>query len=109
MLSQDKRQTIRIPSSRPVLLIINNRSIYATMTDFSLHGIGFMSSEDTPVHARVEVHFDVADTNGNGVVPFQFKAEVRHCMHISRENHIGVKLDMPTREYVDLFQATIAA
>jgi ABC-type thiamine transport system ATPase subunit len=29
-----KRQNIRIPSSRPVVLIINDHNIYATMTDF---------------------------------------------------------------------------
>lgn len=101
MANQEKRQTFRVPSSRPVVMIFDNQTVYATMTDFSRHGIGFMSSRPAPVHDRVEVHFDILGTDGE-YYPFQYKAEVKHCMQISQECHIGVRLDMPSTQYRNL-------
>ncbi len=101
----DKRQHIRIPSSRPVVLIINNQNLYATMTDFSKHGIGFISTISVKAHDRIEVHFAIPTSyTGHVVKAFQFKAEVRHCLCLSKRNHIGVKLDFPTEEYLLLFE-----
>lgn len=106
----EKRKNIRIPSSRPVLLIINNQSIYATMTDFSKHGIGFISNFSAQEHDRVEVHFDIPiNYSGKGIKAFQFKAEVRHCLHLSEKNHIGVRLDFPTKDYLQIFDELTAA
>ncbi|WP_237262060.1 PilZ domain-containing protein [Thiomicrorhabdus immobilis] len=101
----EKRKNIRFPSSRPVLMIINNKSIYATMTDFSRHGIGFVSSETADIHSRIEIHFDIPNsaTNQKEVKPFQFKAEIRHCFTYSHESHIGVRIEQPSQEYLTLF------
>ncbi len=100
----EKRQHIRIPSSRPVLLMFGDKNIYATMTDFSRHGIGFMAEATPQIQSTVEVHFDLPETDKKGEVhPFQFKAHVVHCIHTKNANHIGVKIELPTLEYTDLF------
>lgn len=102
---QEKRQHIRIPSSRPVVCIIDKQNIYATMTDFSEHGIGFMSSQPAQREDFIEVHFDVAlHPQSSELRPFQFKAEVKHCMSYNQQHHIGVRLDLPTEEYMHLFK-----
>lgn len=100
----DQRQHIRIPSSRPVLIMMNNQTIYATMTDFSKHGIGFLSEQAAQEHQRIEVHFDIPlSYHGQQHKAFQFKAEVKHCLNFNQKSHIGVKLDFPTHEYLTLF------
>jgi len=107
---QDKRAHLRFPSSRPVVMIINNKSIYATMTDFSRNGIGFISSETPEVYSRIEIHFDVAEADQNQALhTFQFKAEVKHCISLNQENHIGVKIEVPSAEYTNLFDTLTAA
>lgn len=100
----DKRAHLRIPSNRPLVLIMNKQHIYATMTDFSREGIGFISSVKPTVNSHVEVHFDISDEpNNKSLHSFQFKAEVVHCIELYEDNHIGIKLDFPTREYLGLF------
>lgn len=108
--TQEKRQNIRFPSNRPVLMIVNNKNIYSVMTDFSRHGIGFTSIEKPEVHSLIEVHFDIPNSEvPNTIKPFQFKAEVRHCINCGQESHIGVRLELPTEEYLKLFDALSAA
>ncbi len=100
----EKRKNLRIPSSRPVVFIINNHSIYATMTDFSKHGLGFISNFSAKKHDRIEVHFDIPTSYaGKEIKTFQFKAEVRHCLNLTEKTHIGVRLDFPTKDYLQIF------
>lgn len=107
--TQEKRQHIRFPSSRPVLMIFGNKNIYATMTDFSRHGIGFVATETPNVHSRIEIHFDVPNANSQSKIqPFQFKAEVKHCITYSHESHIGVRIELPSAEYLKLFDSLSA-
>ncbi|NPA71968.1 MAG: PilZ domain-containing protein [Gammaproteobacteria bacterium] len=106
----EKRIHLRIPSSRPVVFWVNQKAVYATMTDFSKHGIGFITSETMPNHTLIEVHFDISiHYQGGEVKAFQFKAEVKHCLDIHERNHIGVKLDMPSVEYATIFNHLSAA
>lgn len=106
----ERRENLRLPSSRPVLMIIDHKNIYATMTDFSRHGIGFISSEKPQVHRRIEIHFDIPSSQTNTEVkPFQFKAEIRHCFTYSNESHIGVRIEQPSQEYLKLFDRLTAA
>ena len=106
----EKRQFVRIPSSRPVLMIFGKQNIYATMTDFSRHGIGFMAEASPKLHSKVEVHFDIPETEKQkGVHPFQFKAQVMHCIMTKHANHIGVRLELPSKEYMNLFDSLISA
>jgi len=86
MTENEKRLAIRVPSSRPVIVVVGEKNSYGTMTDFSEHGIGFMSALQVSKDERIEVHFD------------KFKAYVKHCMPISHESHIGVQLDFPTQK-----------
>lgn len=110
MTHSEQRKNIRIPSSRPVLFIINNQNIYATMTDFSKNGIGFTSNFSAKEYDRVEVHFDIPTSySGKGIKAFQFKAEVRHCLNLSEKNHIGVRLDFPTKDYLQIFDELTTA
>ncbi len=103
-IDREKRLHIRVPSSRPVVLLLNDQSIYATMTDFSKHGIGFMASAAPDTNTRIEVHFDIQDQDREATIyPFQFKAVVKHCLAYNELNHIGVKLDLPTQKYMNLF------
>lgn len=91
-------------------MIVNNKNIYAVMTDFSRHGIGFTSHETPEVHSRIEVHFDIpSQESPKSVKPFQFKAEVKHCIHCGQESHIGVRIELPSEEYLRLFDALTAA
>ncbi|MEA1989055.1 MAG: PilZ domain-containing protein [Pseudomonadota bacterium] len=109
-LNQEKRLNVRFPSSRPILMIINHKNVYATMTDFSRHGIGFMSTEQPELNSRIEVHFDIPTTeNQSQLKAFQFKAEIKHCIICSHESHIGVKIEQPSLEYLKLFDALSAA
>lgn len=106
----EKRRHVRFPSSRPVLMIVNNKNIYAVMTDFSRHGIGFTTIEQPEIHSRIEVHFDIPNAEiPNSIKPFQFKAEVKHCINCGQESHIGVRLELPSEEYLRLFDALSAA
>ncbi|WP_029406541.1 PilZ domain-containing protein [Thiomicrorhabdus sp. Milos-T2] len=106
----ERRENLRLPSSRPVLMIIDNKNIYATMTDFSRHGIGFISSEMPKIHSRIEIHFDIPSSQENKEVkPFQFKAEIKHCFTYSNESHIGVRIEQPSQEYLKLFDQLTAA
>lgn len=101
---KDKRANIRLPSSRPIVLIMNKQHIYATMTDFSCEGIGFIASVKPNINSHVEVHFDISENPQNTLYhSFQFKAEVVHCIELYEEHHIGIKLDFPTKEYIGLF------
>lgn len=105
----EQRRHIRVPSSRPVLMIVNQKPIYATMTDFSMHGIGFMSHCPAELNQRIEVHFDIpTDYQSGALRSFQFKAEVKHCLNLNQNNHIGVRLDFPTAEYVAIFNTLTA-
>jgi hypothetical protein len=105
----EQRRHIRVPSSRPVLMIVNQKAIYATMTDFSMHGIGFMSNLPADLHQWIEVHFDIpTDYQSGALRAFQFKAEVKHCLNLSQNNHIGVRLDLPSAEYVAIFNTLTA-
>ncbi|HHT00429.1 MAG TPA: PilZ domain-containing protein, partial [Thiomicrospira sp.] len=90
----DKRRNLRFPSSRPVLMILDGKNIYATMTDFSRHGIGFISNEKSSLHKRIEVHFDVPNSiKQPTIIPFKFMAEIKHCISTQdNECHIGVRL-----------------
>ncbi len=100
----EKRQHTRIPTSRPLVLLFNKQNIYATMTDFSRHGIGFMAAAKPELNSVVEIHFDIPESiNGNNLHPFQFKAQVIHCIDCTETNHIGVRLELPTKEYTGLF------
>lgn len=103
----EKRLAKRLPSSRPVILITNDRTLYAVMTDFSKHGIGFMADVEIPRHERVEVHFDIAAAQK--ITSFQFKAEVKHCYKLQSQSHIGVKLDFPNRDYLSLYESLASA
>ncbi len=108
--ASEKRKNFRIPSNRPVVFIINNQNLYATMTDFSQHGIGFISNFLLKQHDRVEVHFDIPTSYyGKGIKAFQFKAEVRHCLNLTGKNHIGVRLDFPTKDYLQIFDELTVA
>lgn len=103
----EKRFAKRIPSNRPVLLLIGNQSIYAVMTDFSMHGIGLLSDIPLNVQERIEIHFDIP--GAGGLKSFQFKAEVKHCIPLQENTHIGVKLDFPTQAYLSLYEKLAAA
>jgi hypothetical protein len=110
MTGAEKRKNLRIPSSRPVVFIINNQNLYATMTDFSKHGIGFISNFSAKENDRVEVHFDIPISySGKAIKAFQFKAEVRHCLNLTGKNHIGVRLDFPTKDYLQIFDELTVA
>ena len=102
----EKRQHIRYPSNRPIVMMLNGQNIYATMTDFSRHGIGFIASRQPQVDSLIEVHFDIASPiENNELHPFQFKGTVKHCITYSHNSHIGVLLDVTSQEYFDIFDA----
>ncbi|WP_373019929.1 PilZ domain-containing protein [Thiomicrorhabdus sp.] len=103
----EKRFAKRIPSNRPVLLISGNQNIYATMTDFSMHGVGLISDIALQVNDRIEIHFDIPEADKPR--SFQFKAQVRHCIPLQFNAHIGVKLDFPTQAYLALYEKLSAA
>lgn len=100
-MKQEHRSAPRIPSSRPVVYLHDKQNSYATMTDFSPHGIGFIADIDSLDNKNIEVHFDIVDDNK--VHPFQFKAEVKHCTHLNHQCHIGVKFDLTTQAYTQLY------
>jgi len=107
----EQRKHLRFPSNRPVLMIMDNKSIYATMTDFSRHGIGFITTETPNLHGRVEVHFDIPSSNDHPeILAFQFKAEIKHCISTyNNESHIGVRIELPSEEYLKAIETLYAA
>lgn len=106
---EEKRRHTRIPFNRPVTLYINNRQDTGTMTDFSLHGIGFVCHTPLQPEDRVEVHFEIPEKEQERYHDFQFKAEVRHCIDLYPDKHVGVKLETPTNEYIELFEKLASA
>lgn len=105
MSTTDSRKYPRFPSSRPVVMFIGDKSIFATMTDFSRDGLGFIAAIPPALNSMIEVHFDIAEGNeSHQLHPFQFKAIVRHCINLSHESHIGVELDLPSQEYLGMFE-----
>jgi hypothetical protein len=77
------------------------------MTDFSRHGIGFISNEKSSLHKRIEVHFDVPNSiKQPTIIPFKFMAEIKHCISTQdNECHIGVRLETPSAEYMRIFDS----
>lgn len=103
----EKRLAKRIPTSRPVVVMLNKQNLYATLTDFSKRGLGILIDTAVPLNERVEVHFDIEVREG--IHHFQFKAEVKHCIHLQHQNHIGVKLDLPSLTYQTIYESLAAA
>lgn len=107
LIKKEKRQHIRIPASRPVVMVINEASIFATMTDFSKHGIGFITQANVARDDTVEVHFDIS--HNKRFHAFQFKATVKHCLKIEDKRHVGVRLTIDENQYTALFDEIYAA
>jgi len=107
LVKNEKRQHIRIPASRPVVMVINEASIFATMTDFSKHGIGFITQANVARDDIVEVHFDIS--HNKRFHAFQFKATVKHCLKIEDKRHVGVRLTIDENQYTALFDEIYAA
>ena len=108
---EEKRRHTRIPFNRPVTLFINQQQETGTMTDFSLHGVGLICHLPLKPEDRVEVHFEIPESQGKNYHDFQFKAEVRHCIDLypDPEKHVGVELETPTDEYIELFEKLAAS
>ncbi len=100
-MNTEKRIAKRLPSSRPVVFLHHKQNSYATMTDFSRHGIGFVTPQNLNQDQLIEVHFDVETTQQ--IHSFQFKAKVRHCTPFNTQCHIGVQFDLPTNAYQELY------
>ena len=108
MNTVDRREHLRMTSNDPLVMIIDNQSFYATMTDFSRHGVGFMSSAQPDVDSKVELHFAIREGNTeDSLHSFQFLATVRHCIHHSHnhESHIGAALEISDDEYLSIFDS----
>lgn len=103
----EQRFAKRLPSSRPVTIISGKQSLYAIMTDFSKHGIGLIADVALDVNQRIEIHFDIPTQNA--LQCFQFKAEVKHCIDLHEQTHIGLKLDFPTQAYLSLYESLAVA
>lgn len=102
----DKRQTVRVASNRPVVMKVNDSTIFATMTDFSKHGLGFIAMYQIDPNETVEVHFDIPFKNG--FKSFLFSAQVKHCIDLFDKSHIGVRLNIEENEYSQLFDKIVA-
>lgn len=103
----DQRNGLRVPSNRPVVMDINNTTVFATMTDFSRHGLGFLGMCELHRDDKVVVHFDIPFQNH--FKSFCFSATVKHCIRVSDQSHIGVRLDIDENEYTLLFDKVISA
>lgn len=103
----EKRRAIRVASNRPVVMKVNESTIFATMTDFSKHGLGFIAMYQVDPNDTVEVHFDIPVKNG--FKSFLFSAQVKHCIDLFDKNHIGVRLNIGENEYCQLFDRIIAS
>lgn len=106
-MNTEQRIAKRLPSSRPVVFLHHNQNSYATMTDFSGNGIGFISDIDLPEQEMIEVHFDVVSSED--IQSFQFKAVVRHCTRFNNQCHIGVQFDLSSRDYTSLYNKLACA
>lgn len=108
--TQEKRKFPRVPSNRAIVLIIDNKSYYGTLTDLSKVGLGFIADLSLNVSQTVELHFDLREDADHEPKSFQFKATIAHCINL-RESystqdgfHIGVKLDLPTKKYTEIVE-----
>ncbi|MBN2865873.1 MAG: PilZ domain-containing protein [Thiotrichales bacterium] len=100
-MKAEQRTAKRLPSSRPVVYLHDKHNSYATMTDFSSNGIGFIADIESLDNDFIEVHFDIIANKE--IYPFQFKAEVKHCTHLNHKCHIGVQFDITTQAYTQLY------
>ncbi|MEA3405506.1 MAG: PilZ domain-containing protein [Pseudomonadota bacterium] len=106
-MNTEQRIAKRLPSSRPVVFLHHHQNSYATMTDFSEHGIGFVADIDLPEDELIEVHFDVVSPQE--IQSFQFKAEVKHCTKFNNQCHIGVQFDFTSQAYSSLYNQLACA
>lgn len=104
--NDDRRKTVRVASNRPVVVRFHDSTVFATMTDFSKHGLGFIAMCDLDQNAEVEVHFDIPFKDS--FKSFLFSARVKHCIDLFDKNHIGVQLDIDENEYCTLFDRIVA-
>lgn len=102
----ERRHGVRVPSNRPVVMDVNNTTVFATMTDFSRHGLGFLGMCDLQRDDKVIVHFDIPFQKN--FKSFCFTATVKHCMRVSEQSHIGVRLDIDENEYTELFDKVVS-
>lgn len=101
----EQRETVRVASNRPVVMRVHDSTVFATMTDFSKHGLGFIAMCDLDQNEQVEVHFDIPFKDG--FKSFLFSARVKHCIDLFDKSHIGVRLDIGENEYCSLFDKIV--
>jgi len=106
-LHTEQRIAKRLPSSRPVVFLHHQQNSFATMTDFSEHGIGFVSDIDLTEQEMIEVHFDIGTSQQ--IQSFQFKAVVKHCTRFNNQCHIGVQFDLSSQAYTTLYKQLACA
>jgi len=104
----EKRESHRVPSNRPIVIVLKSQTYFSTVTDFSEHGIGFLTTASLQEHSEIELHFEMPHPE-KGLMPFQLTAEVRHFMALPEMNHVGVKVDAKQADYSKAFQALYAA
>lgn len=102
----EKRETVRVAANRPVVVRVHDMTVFATMTDFSKHGLGFVAMCELERNEKVQVHFDIPFQDG--FKSFLFSARVKHCIDLFDKNHIGVRLDIQENKYSQLFDRIIA-
>jgi hypothetical protein len=105
---EEKRQHTRIPFNRPITVYVNDKQDSGTMTDFSISGVGFVCHTPLKERDRIEVHFEIPEDEKH-YHDFQFKGEVRHCIDLFPDKHVGIKLETPSHEYIELFDKLASA
>lgn len=102
---ENRREHLRFPSHRPVVMLMNDSNIFSTLTDFSHHGLGFMTAAKMERDETIEVRFDIPFQDDYFL--FQFNATVRHCIEINDKRHVGVSLSIDNDYYPQLLDKII--
>ena len=102
--AKNRRQHQRLTLNRPIVLLYDKHSIYATTTDFSEEGVGLIADLHPDLNSIIEIHFELPESNSENFQAFQFKAKVMHCIDYLQKHHIGLKLDIPTPRYLQFLQ-----
>ena len=102
----ERRRAVRVISDRPVVMKANDSTVFAVMTDFSKHGLGFKAMCNVQPDDQVWVHFDVPYLDD--FKSFCFTATVKHRDQVSEHSHVGVRLDIEENEYTSLFEKIVS-
>ena len=100
-MSENRREFFRVNFQRSLsgqLLVHGGESMFLSIDNLSVKGLGFSSSIEIPLHARVECRFEILDT------PFQIVGSIIRKSRKTDEIEYGIDFEVDKEKSSLLFK-----